>query len=304
MGEARYRIGTVARLSGLSTHAIRVWERRYAALSPDRSQGGARLYSDDEVARLKLLKRVVDSGHPIGQVVALSSSELERLAGGNASAEPSSAPDAGEPLLEELLSAVQRFDALRAEQLLERARARHSTRTLLREVLSPLLTRIGEAWADGRICAASEHVATVIVRDHAGALLRQFPREPGAEALIITTPAGELHELGALLAAVTAAMAGFGVVYLGPNLPASEIAAAARGSACRIVALSVVSLDATLAAKEIESLARGLPADVTIVLGGSRANEVAERLTLPITVLHDLDELERFLAARRGPSLG
>jgi DNA-binding transcriptional MerR regulator/methylmalonyl-CoA mutase cobalamin-binding subunit len=304
MGEARYRIGTVARLSGLSTHAIRVWERRYSALSPDRSQGGARLYSDDDVARLKLLKRVVDSGHPIGQVVGLASAELERLVGGSVVEEPHASPETGEPLLDELLGAVQRFDALRAEQLLERARARLSTRTLLREVLSPLLTRIGDAWASGRLCAASEHVATVIIRDHAGALLRQFRRDPGAEALIVTTPAGELHELGALIAAVTAATLGFGVVYLGPNLPASEIAAAARGSASKIVALSVVSLAPKLAAREIELLAAELPDGVSIVLGGSKGNEVAEQLELPLTVLHDLDEFERFLAARRPPTLG
>lgn len=303
MAEARYRIGTAARLSGLSTHAIRVWERRYGALSPDRSQGGARLYSEDEVARLRLLKRAVDHGHPIGQIVALGSSELERLAGTQAVAQPSPPqPTTGEPLLDELLTAVQRFDALRAEQLLERARARHSARTLLRDVLSPLLQRVGAAWAGGRLCVASEHVATALVRDYAGALLRQFPRDRDTETLVITTPAGELHEIGALLAAATAAMQGFGVVYLGPNLPADEIARAVEGAASKLVALSVVALTPERAAVELTALSEQLPRDVTILLGGARAPDVAQRLDFRVRVLDDLDHFERFLSARRPPA--
>jgi DNA-binding transcriptional MerR regulator len=300
MADARYRIGTAARLTGLSTHAIRVWERRYGALSPDRSQGGARLYSEEEVARLRLLKRAVDRGHPIGQIVALDALELERLAGAQSPLEPASPrTTTGEPLLDELLDAVHRFDSLRAEQLLERARARHSARTLLREVLSPLLRRVGDAWAGGKICVASEHVATALVRDYAGALLRQFPRDPEAETLVITTPAGELHEIGALLASATAAMQGFGALYLGPNLPAPEIARAALGSQSRLVALSIVDLDTELAAKEISALSRLLPRDVDIVLGGARARAVAASLDFRARVLDDLDEFERFLSTRR-----
>lgn len=300
MADARYRIGTAARLSGLSTHAIRVWERRYGVLSPDRSQGGARLYSEEEVARLRLLKRAVDRGHPIGQIVALDGVELERLARGQivpTYADP--APATGEPLLDELVEALQRFDSLRADQLLERARARHSARTLLREVLSPLLRRVGDAWAGGKLCVASEHVATALVRDYAGALLRQFPRDADTETLVITTPAGELHEIGALLASATAAMQGFGVVYLGPNLPASEIARAVEGADSRVVALSVVALDAELAAAEITALSELLPRDVRLVLGGARARAIAALLDFRVRVLDDLDAFERFLSTRR-----
>ncbi|HVJ18482.1 MAG TPA: MerR family transcriptional regulator, partial [Polyangiaceae bacterium] len=79
MGEARYRIGTVARLAGLTTHVIRVWERRYGAPAPVRSARGTRLYSELDVERLRLLKRAVDRGHAIGRVASLPSEELVRL---------------------------------------------------------------------------------------------------------------------------------------------------------------------------------------------------------------------------------
>lgn len=79
MAEARYRIGTVARLAGLTTHVIRIWERRYAVLKPARSNAGARLYTDADVERLRSLKRVIDRGYNIGRVAALSPEDLAML---------------------------------------------------------------------------------------------------------------------------------------------------------------------------------------------------------------------------------
>ena len=105
--------------------------------------------------------------------------------------------------------------------------------------------------------------------------------------------------MGALLASATAAMQGFGVVYLGPNLPAAEIARAVGGSGSRLVALSVEALLPQMAAREITALAELLPRDVTIVLGGARADESAKLLDFRVRVVEDLEHFERFLSARR-----
>src|SRR6187397_3534173 len=109
MAEALYRIGTVARLAGLSTHALRVWERRYGVPSPVRSGGGARLYSESQIERLRLLKRAVDRGHSISQLVPLGLAELERLAGG---AVVRAMNTSGGALVEEFVEAVRAFDAV------------------------------------------------------------------------------------------------------------------------------------------------------------------------------------------------
>src|SRR6478752_7800263 len=80
MSEARYRIGTLARLTGVTTHAIRIWERRYAALSPSRTPGGARLYTDADVQRLRQIKKLLEHGHTISGVAKLDTATLARLA--------------------------------------------------------------------------------------------------------------------------------------------------------------------------------------------------------------------------------
>jgi DNA-binding transcriptional MerR regulator len=298
MVEPRYRIGAVARLSGLTTHAIRVWERRYGILKPDRSRAGARLYSDAEVERLRALKRAVDRGHSIGQIAALEVSELERL-GGKVTQLPVFGGDSPHGLVDEFLEAVRSFDAARAEQLLERASVVFSARAMVLEVLSPLLVRIGQDWANGTLCTASEHVASALIRDRASILLRQLSRERGSETVVVTTPAGELHELGAFLAAATAAMQGYNVLYLGPNLPASEIAVAAHSSTASVIALSVVVLAPEHAVAELAALAALVAPSVELVIGGPLASRIAAEAGSRIVAPGDLGDFEIWLLARK-----
>lgn len=296
MAEPSYRIGTVARLSGLTTHTIRVWERRYGVPAPSRSEGGARLYSQGELERLRLLKRAVDRGHSIGQLVSLGREELERLATGAVLTTTPGEENAAE-LVEEFMQAVDAFDDARAERLLERASVAFSARALVIEVLAPLLERVGLAWAKGTLCTASEHVATVLVRDRASALLRRLPREPDAKLAVVSTPAGELHELGAMLAATTAKLRGWDVLYLGPNLPAAEIARAAHRSGAELVALSVLALDPESTSRELEELARILDDDIAIVMGGAGVSRLPGSVPR-VKSVGSLEEFERFLMAQ------
>jgi methanogenic corrinoid protein MtbC1 len=161
-----------------------------------------------------------------------------------------------------------------------------------------LLPRIGEAWANGPLCTASEHIASALIRDRAGHLLRRLGRDPGAPVVVVTTPAGEHHELGALLAGIAARMQGYNVLYLGPDLPAAEIARAAQGARAELVALSVLVLDPKDAELEIRALVRELPDGVEVVVGGAGAYGLAE-LIPGITTPASLQQFERFLAARR-----
>jgi DNA-binding transcriptional MerR regulator len=296
MDEPRYRIGTVARLSGVSAHLIRIWERRYEALEPDRSGAGARLYSQADLERLRLLKLAIDRGHAIGQIARLERAALERLAGRQ---EGSVENDAIRSFIGDFVQAVERFDGERAEELLARASVLFSARSLVFDVLGPLLDRVGTEWAHGNLCVASEHLASTLVRDRLSELLRRVPRRSTAELVVVTTPEGELHELGALLAAVTVAVQGYRVLYLGASSPAAEIARAARGSSAAIVALSVVSLEPELAVRAVDDLLAELPEDIELVLGGTMSEHVREALGPRVLVPGSLADLDYWLEARK-----
>ena len=77
-GEPSYRIGAVCRMTGISQHVLRVWEKRYGVVEPLRSETGRRLYREGDINRLSLLKALVDRGHAIGSIADLDDDELER----------------------------------------------------------------------------------------------------------------------------------------------------------------------------------------------------------------------------------
>ena len=130
-----------------------------------------------------------------------------------------------------------------------------------------------------------------------GALLRSHSSRAFARRTVIaTTPAGELHELGALMAAVVAAIRGCRTVYLGPSLPAAEIANAAKLSGAELVLLSCVSDDDSSLSDELVELARALPASTRVLLGG-RAAPPSEALPRGMERVDSLDELERRLSS-------
>ena len=164
-----------------------------------------------------------------------------------------------------------------------------------------MLERIGNQWANGKLCVASEHLASTLVRDNLSGLLRRLPKHTKSELAVVTTPEGELHELGALLAAVVVAIRGYRVLYLGPNSPAAEIARAARGAAASIVAVSVVSLEAELAVQAVRKLLAELPEHIDFVLGGTMSARVRDAVGERVLVHPTLADLEYWLEARKKP---
>lgn len=282
------------RRSGLTPHVIRVWERRYAAVQPARTETNRRTYSDLDIERLRLLHLATEQGHPISRIARLSAEALNQLlrrdipygaataafgsrqAGGD-SRSPASG-DAG-PLCERCLDAVQRFDG----QLLQAEMARASTvlprRLLLEDVLTPFMCHIGEMWAQGRLRVSHEHLASAVVRAFLDTLQTVDMPPDGAPAIVLTTPVGQLHEIGAMMAGALASADGWRSTYLGPNLPAAEIASAAAQQQARTVGLSITcAQDDMRLAAELATLRRAIGPDVPILVGGCAAMRYAELL--------------------------
>lgn len=297
MNEPRYRIGTLARLAGVTTHAIRIWERRYQALSPSRTPGGARLYTDADVMRLRLIKKLLERGYTISAVANLDMDALLRLAPPEAvplnSARTPAAQSRARAVIDELLAALGELDLERASRALNQATNSFAPHSLVTDVLAPALDEVGWRWANGDFCTASEHAASAMLRTQLGALLAAQPVN-GKAPVVCTTPAGEQHELGALLAAVVIAMHGRRAVFLGANLPADQIVQAVRLTKAGSVALSIVGLAADEARRQIEAVCKALPGNVELLVGGRRVAEVPG-LPERVQVLASLPELESWL---------
>jgi methanogenic corrinoid protein MtbC1 len=137
----------------------------------------------------------------------------------------------------------------------------------------PLIQEIGDRWQLGTLKVAHEHIATAVIRTFLGNFARSYALPSSAPGLIVTTPSGQLHELGAILVAAAANNQGWRVTYLGPSLPAEEIAGAVLQDAARAVALSIVyPEDDPHLQSELRKLRKLLPADTALLVGGRVAH--------------------------------
>ena len=181
---------------------------------------------------------------------------------------------------------------------------RSGAQGLLQRVIAPLAQNIGELWRDGSITAAHEHFASAVIRIFLGHAANSFAGSNNAPVLIVTTPAGQIHELGALLAGAAAANLGWHVTYLGANLPAAEIAGAARLNRARAVALSLVyPEDDSRLEQELLRLRELLPPEITLLAGGRAMPAYRDALdTIGALQLKNLDHLCSTLDELRKPA--
>lgn len=276
----RHTIDAVARRTGLTPHVIRIWEKRYQAVEPARSPTNRRQYTEDEIERLALLRELTRAGQSIGYVAKLSTETLRSLVANAAKTDKAAAAipgahsrtDPAEDMVSEALAAVAALDTRRLETVLKRAGVVLGRQGLLQRVAAPLAQRLGEQWREGAITAAHEHFATAALRTFLGQSTAAFGSEAGGPSVVVGTPPGQLHELGALLAAALAANLGWRVTYLGASLPAAELAGAALQNGSKVVALSLVypEDDAQLP-EQLTRLRELLPPEVSIVVGGRAA---------------------------------
>lgn len=274
-------------------------------VTPQRSSTGRRLYTDLDVEKLVLVKHLVDGSWRIGDVARLSIEKLtERLheesrLTDQAGSDIGAAADQATPdfYLQQSIRAVTVLGGKRLETLLEDASVRFSRQVIRQHIINPLIETIGNRWRDGSMRVVHEHLATAVIRSFLGADKYARTLSANAPGVIVATPAGQLHELGALLAASAAEEIGWNAFYLGPNLPAEEIAAAVRLRNVRAVALSVIYPPNDPAVhRELRTLKRLLVRDVTVYVGGNAVDSYQPTLNeLSLVSVPDLAVFQKHL---------
>lgn len=276
----KHGINTVATQTGLTQLVIRTWEKRYNVVTPLRTETNRRLYSDADISRLTLLRLATEAGHSIGRIVNLQIEDLLDLIGMDGTVERSTTV-VKETISEETslrfyitscIAAVKQFQVRVLESTLFAASVAFSQPIFLEKLIAPLMQEIGEQWKAGNIRIAHEHLTTAVIRT----LLGNFSQESDTPSLmpnlVIATPRGQLHEIGALLAATTAASQGWQVTYLGSNLPVEEILGCTIQSKAKAIGLSIIyPTDDPRMTNELQKLRRGLHEDVALFIGGTGA---------------------------------
>ena len=288
----RHPIGVAAERTGLSQDVLRVWERRYGAVEPQRGPGGQRVYTDADLERLTLLHAVTRAGRSIGQVAGLPTEALVALAEEDRVARQQRGASTGAAdVIATALELARSTDASRLEEELRRASVQMGVPPFLEEVAAPLLRRAGDEWEAGRLTPAQEHLLSSVLHDLTMETMRSFTAADTAPRIVVTTLTGERHVIGAALAATLAAVEGWRVIYLGADLPAADIADSARSSGASAVAVSVVYLEnRQQLLEQMRALRSQLPASAVLIAGGAGAVALASELSaLGVRVAASLD---------------
>ena len=271
-----FSIAAVERDTGLSKDTLRVWERRYGFPVPARNANGERLYPQDQLDRLRLIRRLLDGGHRPARVVAASAEELAGLVETlrNENVDPQ-APEHDATLLQ--FVCLHRAAELTAG--LRRALMKQGLQRFVVDTLAPLSAEVGEAWMRGELVVADEHLFTEQVQNLLRSAIGAQAGSSGRPRILLTTLPDELHVLGLLMAEAMLVPEGVACTSLGTRTPLADIRAAALTGAFDVVALSFSSAyPARQVVDDLLELRASLPAHVALWAGGGAVHNRHKRL--------------------------
>lgn len=236
----RYNMQAVERATGLSPRTLRSWERRYGMPDPARDTVGRRLYSDRDVALIRWLTEQVQRGVSVGRAVAMLSEKGTGVDHGHPG------PDMDRLQLQ-LLQSIDWMDEEEATRILSASLEAAPVDAVVLDLIQPVLYRVGDLWAAGRMSVASEHFGTNLLRSTLTDLLRRSHQPWRPHHILVGCGPGEMHDVGALVLALFLRHAGFRVTYLGANLEGETLSADLERIRPRAVCLSATTAGAASA---------------------------------------------------------
>lgn len=215
----QFSISQLEQFSGIKAHTIRIWEQRYNALNPDRSEGNTRSYNTDQLRRLLNIASLVQDGLKPSNVCRLSDSKLFELIEGKLEKE-STGNTTEEYFVSQLIVASTTFNEVYFEKIFSNCVLRLGMHDTYVKVIYPLLNRIGLLWAAGKISPAYEHFCSNLIRQKLSAAIDALPPPTASrKTWLLFLPENEFHEFGLLFSYYLLKLNGKKVIYLGCNVP-------------------------------------------------------------------------------------
>ncbi len=275
-------IRVVANRTGIAADTLRVWERRYGFPLPSRRPGGSRVYSEEDVARLRLIARALDAGFRPSEVVTLGETDLTKLVEASAADAPPraltvapSAPLGTQPVAA-LIEALLAEDVVGVRSILRAAAIALGPRAFVMDIAHPFAVRVGDLWSEGTLEVRHEHLAIASLTSQLNLLLGALEDGVRSPTVLLATLPAEPHVLGLHLVAVYLAASLAAPRLLGGDTPPSQITEAARAQRVDVVGLSISpAANRRTASRAAKAVAQGLPPGVELWLGGGGARGVA-----------------------------
>jgi DNA-binding transcriptional MerR regulator len=288
-----YRIGVAAERAGLSEELIRAWERRYRVVTPQRTAGGYRVYTDEDIALLRRVRHLTEEGVAIGEAADMVPELRREIATGDVG-------DADNTQVsrwrERILAAAAELDQEAVDRVLDAALAVLTPLRMYQELIINVERDIGERAVQGTPGLAQERVVTQIVRARLLGLLRTAPGGSRRHVVCACLP-DEEHDLGLLGAALRFRHAGYRVTFLGARAPVDHLLHVVKVLRPQIVALTAVNdPGAAELRKTLYAITRDIPSPTRVIIGGAAAERHKPTcLKLGVTVITDDQDWSKIL---------
>ncbi len=289
---ARYRIKSVANITGLSTHLIRKWEKRYSLFHLERGANGYRTFTEEDIQFLLYLKHQLDKGQTIGQLAQTGRDDL-RKSMNRLGLDDSILPGHVRQDAKALIQAARKNDVKTVKTHLSNWITQLGLAEALASIIFPLLQVVGDLWHKGGISISGEHHISQLVRQYILISIQEVPTSGTIPALVACVP-GDYHEIGPLATTLVLQNNGWHSTYLGPNMSFEVLQMALRRRHAQLMILSCILEPAPDTVKSwIRTIVQDIQPLCQVMVGGEGFSRYAQELeTHHIHYLRTIDEVK------------
>ncbi|OCT15995.1 hypothetical protein A8709_10275 [Paenibacillus pectinilyticus] len=233
-----YSIKKASEILEIPTVTLRAWENRYQIVTPFRSNGGHRLYSESDISTLKWLKnQLTDHNMKIGEAVCLLKQKKSKTPSKEVPASP--IYKTSHDLIERLYINLIGLNTATSHEAIDLAFSLYHYEDVFYNVFNPVLVRLGTEWENGNISTAQEHFSSQLIMQRIIHFFRILPIQSHLPTAIAFCPEGEHHHIGLMLFSLFLRTKGLEVIYLGPNTPLGDLATLIEEKNISVIAISI-----------------------------------------------------------------
>lgn len=216
-----FSISQLSQFTGIKSHTIRIWEQRYNALKPERSEGNTRYYDDSQLRRLLNIVSLLEKGYKVSQICPMTDQDLFTIIQGS---KQTNSNDTPEYYVNQLITAGMSFDLVHFEYILSLSISSYGIREAYKKVMYPVMNRIGLLWSSDVITTVSEHFISNIFNQKLSVAIDSLDiADAKKETWLLLLPENEFHDLPLLYACYLIRLSGRRVIYLGSNVPLKSL---------------------------------------------------------------------------------
>ena len=294
-----FGINVISTACGVMPHTIRTWEKRYQVFTPERSEGGHRLYSEVDLAKAKLIVALIEQGHTISSLARHSLQDLRSLLVVNKGEDSESGKMFTSVETKRLLQHLANFNIEMVASGMQHLRLSIGIKEFIFKIVLPVMQEIEKLYLKGMYSVTQEHIISTIVGDQ----LHQINlsnQGPNPDRIALATPEGNLHELPILIAEIICHVNRFSTNYLGASHPAECLSEAVNALKCKIIVMGVISSDQWNYEKKIipylRSMDKYLKNKVIVILGGGSEVDFPEFKNIEnVKVVKSFEDFDKML---------